>query len=103
LKRGGSQRFLRGHTADMRTLSYSPDGTRLVTGAQDGTVRVWEAVSGKLLATLLALSEEEWIIYTPEDSYAGSSQVEEYIRWRDDHSLLAGDVFRGHADALGKI
>ena len=32
-----------------RCLAYSPSGERLVTGGDDGTVRIWDANSGKEL------------------------------------------------------
>jgi ferric-dicitrate binding protein FerR (iron transport regulator)/tetratricopeptide (TPR) repeat protein len=31
----------------LTTLVFSPDGTRLATGAKDGTVRLWDVTSGK--------------------------------------------------------
>ncbi|MGH3883483.1 MAG: WD40 repeat domain-containing protein, partial [Pseudonocardiaceae bacterium] len=30
----------------MWAVAWSPDGTRLLTGGTDGTVRVWDAASG---------------------------------------------------------
>ena len=43
---------LSGHTAQVVAVAYSPDGTRLATASQDGTAKVWDAVTGKLLLTL---------------------------------------------------
>jgi WD40 repeat protein len=36
---------LKGHTNVVFSVSFSPDGKRLVSGGQDGTVRVWEVAS----------------------------------------------------------
>jgi hypothetical protein len=43
----------RGHGAPVLDARFSPDGQRLVTASDDKTPRVWDAQSGKLLATLL--------------------------------------------------
>ena len=33
---------LEGHTYAVTSVSFSPDGTRVVSGSRDGTVRVWD-------------------------------------------------------------
>jgi WD40 repeat protein len=40
---------LRGHSAAVVCVAYSPDGARLATGSWDHTARVWDARSGQLL------------------------------------------------------
>jgi WD40 repeat protein len=39
------QRFL-GHHGDVGTVVFSPDGKELVSGASDGTVRLWDVATG---------------------------------------------------------
>jgi WD40 repeat protein len=43
---------LRGHEGIVTCFCYSPDGSRLATGAQDSTVRLWDALTGKGSLTL---------------------------------------------------
>jgi WD40 repeat protein/serine/threonine protein kinase len=43
---------LQGHTRSVWSVAFSPDGTRLASGSLDGTVKVWDATSGKLIRTL---------------------------------------------------
>ncbi|MGQ9903066.1 MAG: WD40 repeat domain-containing protein [Anaerolineae bacterium] len=31
-----------GHTDVLRSLAFSPDGSRLVSGSHDGTIRFWD-------------------------------------------------------------
>ncbi|HWF87327.1 MAG TPA: hypothetical protein VN659_00785 [Pyrinomonadaceae bacterium] len=43
---------LEGHTGDINSIAFSPDGRFVVTGSADGTARVWEAASGKSVGEL---------------------------------------------------
>src|SRR5260221_14434888 len=43
------QRTLRGHANSVRSASFSPDGRRIVTASFDGTARVWDSETGRLL------------------------------------------------------
>jgi WD40 repeat protein len=43
---------LNGHTADVESVAWSPDGKRLATGSHDGTAKVWDAASGQPSLTL---------------------------------------------------
>ncbi|CCF60319.1 hypothetical protein KAFR_0J02550 [Kazachstania africana CBS 2517] len=40
-----------GHFDSTNSLTYSPDGSRVVTAAEDGKIKVWDVVSGFCLAT----------------------------------------------------
>ena len=43
---------LRGHERETWSVGFSPDGRTIVTGSDDGTLRLWAASSGELIETL---------------------------------------------------
>jgi DNA-binding beta-propeller fold protein YncE len=46
------KKTLRGHTGDIPSVAFSPDGKRILSGSDDNTVKVWDAVSGQEILTL---------------------------------------------------
>ncbi len=57
-----SEQTLHGHALDVTSLAWSPDGSRLASGSLDQTIRLWDAATGRQLASfasdsgILALS-----------------------------------------------
>lgn len=59
----GRERFtLRGSRGLVRSVVYSPDGQRIATFSVDGTIRLWDAMSGEQLLPIPALppGELQW-------------------------------------------
>jgi hypothetical protein len=56
----------KGHFGGMYGYAFSPDGTRLVTGNEDGTARVWDAASGTLQVICRHPSTVQWATFSPD-------------------------------------
>jgi hypothetical protein len=88
---------LEGHTGEVRAASFSPDGTRVVTGSDDKTARLWDATNGKPLATLQGhTSSVSAVAFSPDGTRAVTSSSDNTARLWDakDGELLA--VLSGH-------
>jgi WD40 repeat protein len=48
---------LRGHQGPVHRAAFSPDGKLVVTAGADGTARVWDSASGKLVSDLVSHGE----------------------------------------------
>jgi WD40 repeat protein len=57
LDSGQTQQVLRGHVASITVLAFSPDGRRLFSGSLDGTIRIWDPITGKEQAVLRESSD----------------------------------------------
>jgi WD40 repeat protein len=42
-----NQKTFRGHTRGVRSVAWSPDGERIVSGSMDNTLKVWDAALGQ--------------------------------------------------------
>jgi signal transduction histidine kinase len=52
------RRILTGHTADVRHVTFDPSGERLASASSDGTSRIWETRSGRLLGATEGFAEQ---------------------------------------------
>ena len=43
---------LRGHSGDVNSVAYSPDGKHIVSGSDDKTVKIWDSTTSKEVSVL---------------------------------------------------
>jgi len=75
--------------ADIFSMSYSPDGTRIVSGGLDRTVRVWNAVTGAEIMTLRGhgiypddpeCSPVSSVAFSPDGELIGSGSYDSTVK-----------------------
>lgn len=70
---GKTRQTLQGHTGEITSLAFNPDGRRLASTSKDGTTRIWDVEKGTELIRLVAIDGgEEWVATTPDGLFDGS-------------------------------
>lgn len=100
LTRSTQRAVLRGHRFPISGVVVSSDEKTLVTASLDTTLRVWDAASGRSLATVALLPRaeggaERWVIMSPDGLFDGSPQGQAEMQWRVGDSLFRLEQFAG--------
>jgi len=73
---------LSGHTDAVNGVAYSPDGTRLVSASSDGSVRVWDVITGREVLPPLRGQEDHIyaVAYSPDGRTLASAGDDRTVR-----------------------
>ncbi len=77
---------LYGHTAMVTSVSWSPDGTKVVTGSLDGKAIIWDAVNGQRLLNIREFSSDFYVqvnavAWSPDGTKLAIAGVYRCIIW----------------------
>jgi hypothetical protein len=86
-------RTLVGHTANVTAVGMTPDGRLVVSGSQDGMLKVWDFKSGSEIVSLMALGNEDYVVVTPDQYYRASKTRMKGVAFRVKGQLYPFEQF----------
>jgi WD40 repeat protein/tRNA A-37 threonylcarbamoyl transferase component Bud32 len=92
---------LRGHEGDVYCVVYRPDGKELATAGKDGTVRLWDAITGEPRRVLrVSQSEVNSVAYTPDGATLATAADDGLVKlWNCASGKELGVVSRHNGEA----
>jgi hypothetical protein len=79
-----------GHTKSVTSVAFSPDGRHALSGSWDSTMRIWDIETGKEIAALINVGNDDWFIMTPDgywDSSPGAGSLIGMVRGMDSWNI----------------
>lgn len=81
VRSGGEVRHFAGHTKDVEAVAFHPNQKWLISGSEDGMMKVWDIATGGELLSIVGFPNREYVAYAPNNCYTGSANAASYVRF----------------------
>ncbi|MCV2439271.1 hypothetical protein LNV28_13300 [Paucibacter sp. DJ2R-2] len=96
----------RAHTRAVTSVAFSPDGTRVVSGSADATLRLWDAQTGQPIGEPMRGHTDgvTSVAFSPDGNRVVSGSDDNTLRlWDAQTGRPIGEPMRGHTDRVTSV
>ncbi len=97
-----------GHTDRVQSVSFSPDGKRIVSGSRDKTIKIWDTKTGKQIGKTLKghIAPVKSVCYSPDGKRivsGGSGFYKAILIWDAETGRQIGVPFAGYTEWVNSV
>ncbi|KAJ5902363.1 G-protein beta WD- 40 repeats containing protein [Penicillium taxi] len=95
---------LAGHTAPVIAVAFSPDGTQIVSGSNDKTIKLWDTATGDLQKTVEGRSDlVNAVVFSPDGTQIVSGSNDKTIKLWDTATGDLQKTLEGHSEWVNAV
>jgi len=96
--------LMHGHSRNVNSVAFSPDGSHIASGSGDQTVRIWDAKTGVHLTTLKGHSDSVIsVAFSPDGSHIVSGSYDKTVQIWDAKTGVHLATLKGHSDWVNSV
>jgi WD40 repeat protein len=101
---GQEIRSFRGHTLPVYSVAFSPDGTRVLTGSEDGTAKLWDVETGQEISTFRGhMSIVTSVAFSPDGTLVLTGSGDRTAKLCDAETGQEIRTFLGHWSGVSSV